>query len=479
MMDEHPLSKMAQSVARDLGTYGGRFNIQTAGHYGHSLKDGVEERHREMAEQALAVSANPEMANVNNDLWIRQETAEGRLYFYNRCTGVSQWHVPNDLYVPNVWQDDTSVKERLRQDFVTKMPGSARAVLEVDCVTQMRGKGVPDHVLKAQASLMNNMGREVVDRAPVRQPIPPRNVLQFTVVSATGLRDADFMPGRDKSDPYALVEIVGKEDSPSTFKTQVIMDDLDPVWNFQALMPDYEPGDILSLSVWDLDDMTEVQKAQDALCDVELMEDQLYKNLNSDDCLGRVLITPEDLAQAHGDEPFCFALEDEQNKDTDPYVYVKAKTLNGWPQFRGMLVPDVQDEIEFACPDLKVVTLEEPDPGSKVASVDSTQERGGFMGTFIGVFVEDARKLRRGDEIVCGRHRHTVKKIDSKGFINKKYPGRPIVYVHFEEDINGVIRDGDTWKKVTKTAEPGVFEDRVIIYFDYLTSKVANIPHVG
>eukprot|EP00435_Cladocopium_sp_Y103_P029560 s559_g7.t1 len=53
---------------------------------------------------------------------------DGRVYYYNRATGSSQWHLPNHLY------QSARVKGQEAADLV--FPGKARAMLRVDCVTE-------------------------------------------------------------------------------------------------------------------------------------------------------------------------------------------------------------------------------------------------------------------------------------------------------------------------------------------------------
>merc|ERR1719210_2436085 len=52
-----------------------------------------------------------------------------------------------------------------------------------------------------------------VAAAPVATLTGPVQNLHVVVGGATGLRDADFIPGAGKSDPYAVVELEGKRRS--------------------------------------------------------------------------------------------------------------------------------------------------------------------------------------------------------------------------------------------------------------------------
>ncbi|CAE8593594.1 unnamed protein product [Polarella glacialis] len=73
--------------------------------------------------------------------------------------------------------------------------------------------------------------------------------LRVTVVSAKGLRDADWM---GKSDPFCTCRIWTKEKP--EFQTPVVKDDLSPVWNHESVIAEYSPGEPLELTVFDHDD---------------------------------------------------------------------------------------------------------------------------------------------------------------------------------------------------------------------------------
>lgn len=85
-------------------------------------------------------------------------------------------------------------------------------------------------------------------------PAPPREAchwpLHVTVVRAEGLRNADWGPG-NLSDPYCICRVPGKPRI--AFKTPVIKNNLNPVWNYKGEIGDYSVGDMLSFEVWDKD----------------------------------------------------------------------------------------------------------------------------------------------------------------------------------------------------------------------------------
>merc|ERR1719401_828396 len=77
--------------------------------------------------------------------------------------------------------------------------------------------------------------------------------LRFTIISAKNLRDADWLPGGGKSDPYVVVEVPGKPHA--TWKTQVINGNTNPVWNATHHLAHWAPGDQLVFTVYDSDPM--------------------------------------------------------------------------------------------------------------------------------------------------------------------------------------------------------------------------------
>lgn len=78
------------------------------------------------------------------------------------------------------------------------------------------------------------------------------HVLRITVSGAKNLRNADGPLGA--SDPYVVCEIPGKPSS--KFKTAVIDDSLNPLWNHKVEMVGFETGDSLRFRVYDQDMLT-------------------------------------------------------------------------------------------------------------------------------------------------------------------------------------------------------------------------------
>ncbi|CAE8676825.1 unnamed protein product [Polarella glacialis] len=104
-------------------------------------------------------------------------------------------------------------------------------------------------------------------------PKPPHlelgPMLEVTIFSARGLRDADWFPGGGGSDPYCICEIQGK--GTSKFQTKTIDNCNDPVWNKTSMLEDFCKGDDLLFTVYDKD----VGKADDLLGKVLLPGNQI------------------------------------------------------------------------------------------------------------------------------------------------------------------------------------------------------------
>lgn len=81
------------------------------------------------------------------------------------------------------------------------------------------------------------------------EPEPELAKLTVAIVGARGLRNADWLPGTGKSDPYCIFKTGNKE----KHRTKTIDDSLEPVWNEEVQVEDYIIGQGLEFSVWDQD----------------------------------------------------------------------------------------------------------------------------------------------------------------------------------------------------------------------------------
>lgn len=226
--------------------------------------------------------------------WRRETMADGRTYFFNKVTGASQWHVPNDIYISRCL---AKTANECREPDNTIPPSAAKALMKVDCLTE-----VPAHNRKARQILKQVLQRvdagiakanDVVEEVP-----PPKAILRVQMISARGLMDADFMPGADKSDPYCSCEVYGSPELPK-LSTEVIQDDLNPKWSHEEeVLEGWEEGDLIMFRVFD-------------------------KDIDDDQPLGHILVDP---AELNGKGPTELKLDDAGEEDGEPcdaYVTVK------------------------------------------------------------------------------------------------------------------------------------------------------------
>ena len=97
----------------------------------------------------------------------------------------------------------------------------------------------------------------------------PSVPLKVTIVSARGLRNADWV---GKSDPYCICEVSGR--SGSRIETKVVTDNLSPEWHHEAVLTGYCAGDELHFIVKDKDPL----KTDDPLGSVTLATGELIAN---------------------------------------------------------------------------------------------------------------------------------------------------------------------------------------------------------
>lgn len=79
--------------------------------------------------------------------WTRQLTEDGRVYYFHAGTGASQWHLPNELYKSQFFQEP-EMSEDFSDDTVVVFPCEAKAILGVSCVTEILPQG--QHVGEGQ-----------------------------------------------------------------------------------------------------------------------------------------------------------------------------------------------------------------------------------------------------------------------------------------------------------------------------------------
>lgn len=75
--------------------------------------------------------------------------------------------------------------------------------------------------------------------------------LRVTIIMAKDLRNADFLPGSGKSDPFCVCEVKAKPQL--KFQTPVVDDTLSPIWNHEGSFENFSAGDSLVFTVSDKD----------------------------------------------------------------------------------------------------------------------------------------------------------------------------------------------------------------------------------
>jgi len=94
--------------------------------------------------------------------------------------------------------------------------------------------------------------------------------LQITVESASNLYNSDGVLA-GKSDPYVIVEVPGQ--AGMKLQTEVISNELNPVWNFVGEISGFYDDDVLHFTVWDKDTFP---KPDDFLGKAELTAQDFY-----------------------------------------------------------------------------------------------------------------------------------------------------------------------------------------------------------
>lgn len=104
----------------------------------------------------------------------------------------------------------------------------------------------------APSTCMNQKPGATVDGMPAGAVYGGRGPWRVVIVSARGLRDADWFPGSGKSDPYVECTVKNRPHA-GKIRTEVENSTLNPVWNHEGVINDFGVGDILVFSVYDKD----------------------------------------------------------------------------------------------------------------------------------------------------------------------------------------------------------------------------------
>merc|ERR1719453_1644116 len=124
---------------------------------------------------------------VHENAWTRELTEDGRVYYYNRATGSSQWHLPNDMYQSTTMSKSETSQQENQATVV--WPTHAKATLWVDCVTEV----LPEQLLDAAGP---SIGGTSAANALTMMHAEPRNIQKMCqhlpVFLGDYLRSDDF-----------------------------------------------------------------------------------------------------------------------------------------------------------------------------------------------------------------------------------------------------------------------------------------------
>mmetsp|Transcript_72520 Transcript_72520/g.172918 ORF Transcript_72520/g.172918 Transcript_72520/m.172918 type:complete len:572 (+) Transcript_72520:54-1769(+) len=98
------------------------------------------------------------------------------------------------------------------------------------------------------------------------KPVVPK--MEVTVVLAKNLRDADWF---GKSDPYCICQVIGRPDM--RFRTEVMSETLNPVWNHQGVFHNVSAHDVLEFIVMDDDTAEDDPLGRVTLSGHQIIED--------------------------------------------------------------------------------------------------------------------------------------------------------------------------------------------------------------
>jgi Ca2+-dependent lipid-binding protein len=116
-------------------------------------------------------------------------------------------------------------------------------------------KEAPPEEPKAAEPASKEAVEEAVEPDPEAEKLLAKyggeQTLKITIVSAQDLRNADFIPGAGKSDPFCVCEVKRKPEL--RFQTPVVNDQLNPSWGHEGCFEKFSAGDSLRFIVSDQD----------------------------------------------------------------------------------------------------------------------------------------------------------------------------------------------------------------------------------
>lgn len=354
----------------------------------------------------------------------------------------------------------------------TLMPGSAKARRGVDCVTEFFLTQTP----LESSGIVSMVSTFSLEQKKMIPEIERLSVFRILIKGARGLRDTDFHPGVDKSDPYCTCQLVGKPESKVV--THVINDCLDPEWNYVAQLAPFEPGDSMDFKISDYDPGEET--------------------LGGDDTLGTLSLDCEDALASSG--PTDYPLENDGN-GYDAYLTLEIYgPCIAWPSLTGMDAALALETLGAVHPELTLELLDAPtgDETYPVVSWDSFHKQNGYKGRFFGAFEDDARFLQEGDHVeVFPNLRRAITSTRAKLIGDRKgckhalfaklagecgpgqiVAGKMVRYIYLK-DVELIAQDGMQWRRIPKKCKSGFFPNRVCVYRDPKTNTVVGLVGNG
>jgi len=429
------------------------------------------------------------------DDWTRQADPGGRVYYYNRFTATSQWHLPNEFYT-STWDSKlkkapvklgktkSSQKLQMRKTVGSMstsssasslasmmFPGDAKGLRRVDCVTEA---WIPQ--ADTDADSKDDQSKEEKLRVLLQE-----DVLRVCVIGAQNLRDADFSHERwDKSDPYCTCQLDGRPDV--LIKTPVMLDNLDPQWHYEDTIERYliDMGGELIFHVLDYDP----QEAGMQMINF------------TDDKLGKVTLPLEE-ALTDCLKPKTLKLDD-AGSGRDAFLTVEFSPAVAWPELVGMEKTEAARLLRGNRPDLAVELFEPQPPWDdestfSVTSWDLLLVEKGYDEDFFAVRMKDALDLRKGDtiqvfpDLIFARGRVLGNRRKSKSWtvthvepqVTKAPNGDQIAYVFVEGGLGKIIMDNMQWRRLPKAPSKGFQANRVCLYFSPSSQRITSLPRTG
>jgi hypothetical protein len=335
-----------------------------------------------------------------------------------------------------------------------------------------------------------------------RPALVSESVLRVKIIGAQGLRDTDFMPGVDKSDPYCTCKFWGKDGT--VVSTPVIFDCLDPVWDCEMTIGPFSDGDLMQFTVYDSDAVPGETPA--AMMNTSGME-------FNDDPLGTAVVDIAEMLAATG--PVEIKLDDPESQPTASRSSALGNTAilrvevdgpcDSWPSLLGQDASEALESFKWWRPDLEPQVLEAPQsqgeaPTFSVVSWDMLYGGKGYHENFFGAYEDDLAAFKAGDLVEVfpnlrlvndkwqGNKRFSkvytfshIGEVPTAERAKQKVRGKMVRYIFIQEKEDQELNVKDTcqWRRIPKPVAPGFYPQRVCLFIDPATNKIVSTPRSG